>query len=99
LLHLQVVALAQRLLAEGEQTGFTGAILVFLPGMPGIMKVHDSLVLGRRLTEDMAELASEILWVLPLHSSLSPSDQAKVFRRPPPACVSDFQVPCNYGIH
>ena len=83
-----VIALAKRLLLEAEADGsLTGAILVFLPGMPGIMKVHDSLVFGRRLEEEMAMLASDILWVLPLHSTLSPNDQAKVFQRPAPGRV------------
>ena len=30
-----------------------------------------------------AQAAGEMLWVLPLHSTLSPNDQQKVFQRPP----------------
>ena len=35
----------------------------------------------------MVMIASDILWVLPLHSTLSPADQAKVFQRPAPGRV------------
>ena len=34
-----------------------------------------------------ADFAQEILWVLPLHSTMNPADQQKVFQRPPPGQV------------
>jgi hypothetical protein len=50
--------------------------------MPSIMKVHDALVYGRRLDEELYAAAADTLWVLPMHSTISPSEQQKVFQRP-----------------
>ena len=79
-----VIHLAMQLLEQAESDGdLTGAILVFLPGMGSISSIHDSLVFGRGLKMEEAEVAQELLWVLPLHSAMSPADQQKVFQRPP----------------
>jgi ATP-dependent RNA helicase DHX57 len=85
-----VLHLAMRLLeqSEAEEEGdVTGAILVFLPGMGSISSIHDSLVFGRGLKMEEACVAQEILWVLPLHSAMSPADQQKVFHHPPRGTV------------
>ena len=53
-----------------------GAILVFLPGIMEISKAMDEI---RRI-----ELfQSDKFWILPLHSSLSTTDQTSIFKRPP----------------
>jgi ATP-dependent RNA helicase DHX57 len=84
-LHLAMQLLEQ---SEAEEDGdVTGAILVFLPGMGSISSIHDSLVFGRGLKMEEASVAQEILWVLPLHSAMSPADQQKVFQRPPRGAV------------
>lgn len=54
-----------------------GAILVFLPGIADISILLERLSRGRD---------SEGIYVLPLHSALSPVDQAKVFASPPKSC-------------
>lgn len=50
-----------------------GAILIFLPGAADISNVVQHLSRG----------SSNRLWALPLHSMLSPDEQAKVFLEPP----------------
>ena len=83
-----VIHLAMQLLEQADADGdLTGAILVFLPGMGSISSIHDSLVFGRGLKMEEAAVAEELLWVLPLHSTMSPADQQKVFHRPPPGKV------------
>ncbi|KAG0323991.1 ATP-dependent RNA helicase dhx29 [Dissophora globulifera] len=55
-----------------------GAILVFLPGMPEIRKVFDTLKANRRFADE----SRFSLW--PLHSSVSSEGQSQVFDEPPP---------------
>jgi len=55
-----------------------GAILVFLPGMPEIRKVYDTLKANRRFADE----SRFSLW--PLHSSISSEGQSQVFDIPPP---------------
>ncbi|KAI8596835.1 P-loop containing nucleoside triphosphate hydrolase protein [Dissophora ornata] len=55
-----------------------GAILVFLPGMPEIRKVFDTLKANRRFADE----SQFSLW--PLHSSVSSEGQSQVFDVPPP---------------
>ena len=64
--------------AEGIDEGAT-AVLIFLPGFKEIQTLHEALLATR-------EYASEPQrsWVLPLHSSLPPEEQRRVFDRPPP---------------
>ncbi|GBG62911.1 hypothetical protein CBR_g34283 [Chara braunii] len=54
-----------------------GAILVFLPGVAEIQALLDRLTVSPRF----GGLRSS--WLLPLHSSVSPADQRRVFLRPP----------------
>ncbi|KAG0235609.1 hypothetical protein BGW41_000710 [Actinomortierella wolfii] len=56
----------------------TGAILIFLPGMPEIRKLFDMLKGHRHFGDE--KLFS--LW--PLHSSISSEGQSQVFDEPPP---------------
>jgi len=51
-----------------------GAILVFLPGMGEISNLHRRLEASRRFAG---------CWLVPLHSTVAPSDQRKAFKRPP----------------
>ncbi len=51
-----------------------GAILVFLPGMAEISNLHRRLEASRRFSG---------CWLVPLHSTVAPSDQRKAFKRPP----------------
>ncbi|XP_059648206.1 DExH-box ATP-dependent RNA helicase DExH7, chloroplastic isoform X1 [Cornus florida] len=60
-----------------DETYPEGAILVFLPGVSEIYMLHDKLAASYRF----GGLSSE--WLLPLHSSVAPVDQKKVFLRPP----------------
>ena len=79
-----VIQIAAQLLEQAELDGdLTGAILVFLPGMGSISGINDTLSFGRGLKMEEADFAQEILWVLPLHSTMNPADQQKVFERPP----------------
>ena len=50
-----------------------GAILVFLPGMPEITRMHDTLRHSAIFGDDRKFL------VLPLHSSLSTQEHQRVF--------------------
>ncbi|XP_020527145.1 DExH-box ATP-dependent RNA helicase DExH7, chloroplastic isoform X1 [Amborella trichopoda] len=54
-----------------------GSILVFLPGLGDIHNLLDKLAASYQL----GGLSGD--WLLPLHSSLSASDQRKVFQSPP----------------
>ncbi|KAF8946016.1 hypothetical protein BGZ47_001510 [Haplosporangium gracile] len=55
----------------------TGAILIFLPGMPEIRKLFDVLKVNRRFGDEK----QFSLW--PLHSSVSSEGQSQVFDVPP----------------
>ncbi|KAJ3327314.1 ATP-dependent RNA helicase dhx29 [Blyttiomyces sp. JEL0837] len=55
-----------------------GSLLVFLPGLGEIRKLHDRLT-----SESLKENRDSKMYVLPLHSVLSAQDQAKVFRPAP----------------
>ncbi|KAK9676403.1 hypothetical protein RND81_11G074700 [Saponaria officinalis] len=54
-----------------------GAILVFLPGVSEIYRLHDKLAASYRFGGHSSE------WLLPLHSSVAAIDQKKVFSKPP----------------
>lgn len=63
--------------AKGESGWRTGgAILVFLPGLGEIRGILERLRGGRFFRDDNQ------YWLLPLHSTLSPAEQRKVFERP-----------------
>ncbi|GAX74060.1 hypothetical protein CEUSTIGMA_g1510.t1 [Chlamydomonas eustigma] len=64
---------------RSQQQG--GAVLVFLPGAPEISKLQRMLLASDRLAAAMG--GREHLRILPLHGSLSSSDQTRVFSRPP----------------
>ncbi|CAG8564264.1 1245_t:CDS:10 [Diversispora eburnea] len=54
-----------------------GAILVFLPGMPEIIKLYDLLMCDRHFEDETRFL------VFPLHSLISSENQGRVFEIPP----------------
>ena len=66
------------LIAEDESE--LGAVLVFLPGLREIQTLVEEL--------NRSPIAADVdrCRVLPLHSSLSPQDQQRVFERPPRGC-------------
>jgi HrpA-like RNA helicase len=53
------------------------AILIFLPGIKEITTLQEQLVYSLRSQEERD-------WVLPIHSTVPPEDQRRVFTRPPP---------------
>lgn len=54
-----------------------GAILVFLPGVSEIYRLHDKLAASYHFGGESSE------WLLPLHSSVAAAVQKKVFLKPP----------------
>ncbi|KAL3843675.1 hypothetical protein ACJIZ3_001078 [Penstemon smallii] len=69
--------LLEDLVCHIDDTYAEGAILVFLPGVAEINLLQEQLVASRQF----GGLSSE--WILPLHSSIAPEDQKKVFQKPP----------------
>ncbi|EFJ04939.1 hypothetical protein SELMODRAFT_187668 [Selaginella moellendorffii] len=69
--------LLEDLIMHINETGDPGALLVFLPGMPEILQLLDRLMVLKTFSGPAAE------WLLPLHSSVAPADQRKVFQVPP----------------
>lgn len=59
------------------QTGESGAILVFLPGITDIYSLVDRLAASKYFCNDASE------WLIPLHSSVSNVEQRKVFQTAP----------------
>ncbi|CAL8464644.1 g4179 [Coccomyxa elongata] len=70
--------LLEELVAHIDASYEEGAILVFLPGLGEITAMYE------RLTASRAHREGGLL-VLPLHSSVSPHEQRRVFERPPPS--------------
>lgn len=66
--------LVKRIDEEERRQQRNGAILIFLPGAAEISSVIQRLSSG---------FGKQLLWPLPLHSLLSPDEQARVFARPP----------------
>ncbi|KAL0384606.1 UNVERIFIED_CONTAM: DExH-box ATP-dependent RNA helicase DExH7, chloroplastic [Sesamum radiatum] len=69
--------LLEDLVCHVDQTYPEGAILVFLPGVAEIHLLLDKLAASRRFGGHSSE------WLLPLHSSIAPEEQKKVFQKPP----------------
>ncbi|KAK4401986.1 DExH-box ATP-dependent RNA helicase DExH7, chloroplastic [Sesamum angolense] len=69
--------LLEDLVCHVDQTYPVGAILVFLPGVAEIHLLLDKLAASRRFGGHSSE------WLLPLHSSIAPEEQKKVFQKPP----------------
>ncbi|XP_051147051.1 DExH-box ATP-dependent RNA helicase DExH7, chloroplastic isoform X2 [Andrographis paniculata] len=69
--------LLEDLVGHIDETFAEGAILVFLPGVAEINLLVDKLAASRRFGGSSSE------WLLPLHSSIAPEDQKKVFQKPP----------------
>eukprot|EP00898_Chlorokybus_atmophyticus_P004343 jgi/Chlat1/490/Chrsp103S00981 len=70
--------LLEELVAHVDEAHPPGAILVFLPGMGEIRDLHERLAATRRFGQGAAAQ-----WLLPLHSSLPPEDQRRIFLTPP----------------
>lgn len=58
----------------------TGAVLVFLPGLAEIRRLHDLLLADRRFADPLQCI------VYPLHSVLASEEQGRVFETPPKGC-------------
>ncbi|KFK40919.1 hypothetical protein AALP_AA2G060200 [Arabis alpina] len=69
--------LLEELVCHIYDTSEEGAILVFLPGMSEINMLLNRLAASRRFRGPSAD------WLLPLHSSIAPKEQEKVFLCPP----------------
>ncbi|KAI3445599.1 hypothetical protein Pfo_002264 [Paulownia fortunei] len=69
--------LLEDLVRHIDETYAEGAILVFLPGVAEINMLLDKLSSSHRFGGHSSE------WLLPLHSSIAPEDQKKVFQKPP----------------
>ena len=65
--------------AASEYVGSDGAVLVFLPGVGEIEDVKRVLLESSLVRAD----ALQAEWILPLHGSLPPDEQRRVFERPP----------------
>ncbi|PRW58696.1 helicase domain-containing [Chlorella sorokiniana] len=61
---------------DESNEGQEGSILVFLPGMGEIQELQERLLGSRRFRANAQ-------WVVPLHSTVSPSEQRQAFRVPP----------------
>ncbi|KAG9147531.1 hypothetical protein Leryth_007315 [Lithospermum erythrorhizon] len=68
--------LLEDLVCHIDETYPEGAILIFLPGVAEINMLLDKLAPSKRFSGTSSE------WLLPLHSSIAPEDQRKVFLRP-----------------
>jgi hypothetical protein len=60
-------------------TAGADAVLVFLPGIKEITTVQELLLGAPEFSREPSRS-----WVLPLHSTVPPEDQRRVFMRPPP---------------
>ncbi|KAJ8421854.1 hypothetical protein Cgig2_009283 [Carnegiea gigantea] len=69
--------LLEDLVCHIDENSGDGAILVFLPGVSEIYRLHDKLAASFRFGGESSE------WLLPLHSSVAAADQKKVFLKPP----------------
>ncbi|VVA94125.1 unnamed protein product [Arabis nemorensis] len=69
--------LLEELICHIDDTSEEGAILVFMPGMSEINMLRNRLAASRRFRGPSA------YWLLPLHSSIAPKEQKKVFLHPP----------------
>ncbi|KAK4804565.1 hypothetical protein SAY86_004382 [Trapa natans] len=69
--------LLEDLIVHIDENCGEGAILVFLPGIFEIYMLVDKLTASHRFGGSSSD------WILPLHSSIAPNDQKKVFQRPP----------------
>jgi ATP-dependent RNA helicase DHX57 len=62
---------------DTDNRGTKGSVLVFLPGIAEIQRAYDRV-------QDLSRKGSAgALWPVPVHGSLSPADQKKVFQKPP----------------
>ncbi|KAL6297594.1 hypothetical protein ACE6H2_005736 [Prunus campanulata] len=69
--------LLEDLVCHVDETCGEGSILVFLPGVSEIYTLVDKLAASYRFGGQASD------WILPLHSSVSSTDQKKVFLRAP----------------
>ena len=76
---LQFQNLPYALLNQKKQSAPGGAVLVFLPGAPEISRLQRALQASDKLAA--AAGGRQKLRILPLHGSLSSSDQTRVFGR------------------
>ncbi|KAK9723068.1 hypothetical protein K7432_002175 [Basidiobolus ranarum] len=73
-----IILLLNRLCFEKQETEIpSGAILIFLPGMPEIRKLYDQLMADHKFSDT----SQFIIW--PLHSTISSDNQQAVFDVPP----------------
>jgi ATP-dependent RNA helicase DHX29 len=74
--HDLIVSLIERICFSPDLEQFSPAILVFMPGLQDIRKLHDLLLSHRAF-------GSQSFIVSPLHSTLSSEEQSSVFNIPP----------------
>lgn len=74
--HDLIVALIERVCFSPDLQQFSTAILVFMPGLQDIRKLHDLLLTHKAF-------GSTSFIVSPLHSTLSSEEQSAVFNIPP----------------
>ena len=76
--ELILLLLEQICLQESTYSSYSTAILIFMPGMGEIRRMHELLM-------DHPEFASEARYrIYPLHSTIASDQQAAVFDIPPP---------------
>ena len=74
-----IIRLLERICLEDlSYTTFSGAILIFMPGMGEIRRLNDML------TEHRVFSAEDQFLIYPLHSTISSEQQGAVFDIPPP---------------
>ncbi|KAG8981845.1 hypothetical protein FRB90_006966, partial [Tulasnella sp. 427] len=61
---------------DPEYSGYSAAVLVFMPGINEIRKLHDALV-------EHSEFGGDGFRIYPLHSTISSEDQTAAFEIPP----------------
>lgn len=72
-----IIRILERICFEDpEYSGYSAAVLVFMPGINEIRKLHDALVEHPRFGEDDFR-------IYPLHSTISSEDQTAAFEIPP----------------
>ena len=76
--ELIVMLLEGICLRESEYASYSSAILVFMPGLAEIRRLHEMLM------DHPVFQAEEHFKIFPLHSSIASDQQAAVFDIPPP---------------
>ncbi|KAJ1560041.1 ATP-dependent RNA helicase dhx29, partial [Cladochytrium tenue] len=87
--NLDLVEALVRHVAVTTLADLSGSVLVFLPGLAEIRRLFDRLAAPELRQNSLRDGGAPELWVLPLHSVLSGSEQAKGVTIPDVVCVID----------